>query len=190
MTIPLNYSEVTMEFTGAGVPFGAAVVFGVDNTVGGLTPTGVATAVNTAIGASGIMGRLSSNLGITNLHVKNGPDSTGPFADVSVTRTGGSAGDTNPSTALLVNKASALGGRKNRGRMFFPGLIEADVGNAGVVTGTALTAFQTQFTSFLTNLSGANIPMVLLHTDGSTPTLVTSLNVASLVAIQHRRLRR
>jgi hypothetical protein len=190
MTIPLGYSEIAMTWTGPAVPTGAVSVFGVDPAAGITDPLGIATAVRNAVTSSSLMDRLSSNVTITNIHCKNGPDSSGVFADLATSLVGASPGDSNPATAGLVNKTTALGGRKNRGRLFLPGLIEADVAQGGQITSTARTALQTQLTNFLTDLASSDVPMVILHTGIETPTLVTGLTLSSLLAVQHRRLRR
>jgi len=188
--IPVDYAQVTLNWTGAALPYGAATVFGVANTALALTAQGIANAVDTAIGSSAITDRLTNAVGITNIHVKLGPDATGAFYDKGVARVGGSAGDTNPATAILINKATGSGGRKNRGRMFIPGAIEGDVGQAGVLNSGPQGALQTQFSNFLAALGTASIPMVLLHDTALLPTVVTSLNVQSKLAVRHRRLRR
>ncbi len=189
--IPVNYAQVTLHFQGAAVPNGADVVFGVQNAAGGMTAAQIATFVDGDVVSAGLLGRFSTSLELSNIHVKLGPDISGPFTDKGVSRSGGSAGDANPVSALLVTKETASGGRKNRGRSFYPGLIEADVAQGGVLTSTALTAFQTIMTAWLDALTADGIPMVILHDDGgvTAPTVVTNYSVQALTGIQKRRLR-
>lgn len=99
-------------------------------------------------------------------------------------------------TAWLVKKSTALGGRRNRGRMFFPGVHEIDVSNIGELSGAAVTARQTQVSKLeaggsIVTAFGFIVTPVLLHQSGSsTPTGITGLTVQKTVATQRRRLRR
>jgi hypothetical protein len=99
-------------------------------------------------------------------------------------------------TAWLVKKVTALGGRRNRGRMFFPCLHEADVDNKGELTSGAVTARQTEVEGLKIGGSihtafGFLGQIQILHETGSqTPTEVTDLIVQKVAATQRRRLRR
>lgn len=96
-----------------------------------------------------------------------------------------------PNTALLVRKNTAGGGRRNRGRMFMPPawIGEEDIGPLGNIDASDLSDFQTLMGGFMTDIGAAGLVPVLLHSDGGTPTVVTSLAVQSTVATQRRRLR-
>lgn len=188
--IPAGYAEVTLEWFGAALVHQAATVFGVQNTALDLSAQQIANEVAGNLVTHDVTDRLSTGIAITNIHVKRGPDDTGTFFDLGTNILGQSPGDSNPATALLINKSSALGGRANRGRMFIPGVIEADVAQGGQVSGTAQAAFQTQWTNFLNGLAADSIPMVILHSTSLTPTPVTALQVVTLLGRQGRRLRR
>jgi hypothetical protein len=122
--------------------------------------------------------------------LKYGPVSTGPtFESVSTTQGGASGDSTTPQVATLVRKTTALGGRKNRGRLYVPGVPEAQVGPTGALTSTYRTTLQTLWTGVLSDLATANMPMVILHASSSDPTTVASLVVDEEVATQRRRLR-
>lgn len=99
-------------------------------------------------------------------------------------------------TAFLVRKQTTLGGRRNRGRMYIPGVPESWVTGAGVVpianvgnVNTACAALGiggSVHTAF-----GFLGQMQLLHQSGSqTPTEVVDLQCQRVVATQRRRLRR
>jgi len=108
-------------------------------------------------------------------------------------------------SALLVSKGTALGGRRNRGRFYVPGLLnEGVVDNVGNVSAST---YQPLFTAFLEDLlveANTNVlEMVLFHSYEWTgdvdpgpppgfpaPTVVTALTVNGRIATQRRRLRR
>lgn len=110
---------------------------------------------------------------------------------------------TPPNTAVIVSKLSALGGRRNRGRMFWPSISEGTVDDLGLITTATLNAYQTEFNNFLIGLRGGGgfaqntDEMVILHSTNPLspaptppPTIVTALRVEQLVGTQRRRLRR
>jgi hypothetical protein len=102
--------------------------------------------------------------------------------------------------ALLVDKTSALGGKKNRGRMFVPGgITEGDVSATGVLAASYRSALQGRFDDFLEGLENGQFtistptPMVILHNSGAgatpAPTPVIALGVQATISTQRRRLR-
>jgi hypothetical protein len=102
-------------------------------------------------------------------------------------------------TAYLIRKRTDLAGRRGRGRMYVPGVSEADSGATGMVLASAVTAWQTAFNNWFNDLTvtvGNRFypPAVLHRSEGigvePLPTLVTSFVVDSRVATQRRRLRR
>lgn len=102
--------------------------------------------------------------------------------------------------ALLIDKNTTLGGRRNQGRMFMPGVcVEGSVSNVGVLTPAVVTAWQTRADDFIVDLA-SNVPsggdppgMFILHSSGISaippPTEVTSLTVQSVISTQRRRMR-
>lgn len=119
----------------------------------------------------------------------------------SETTTGSSSGQKLPSNcALLVDKNTGIGGRKNRGRFFLPGILnENQVDMNGVIQPGVVGAFQTAANTFLDTLNTTtvppadpNTPMTILHNAGGvvpTPTPVNSLSVQGIISTQRRRLR-
>lgn len=97
-----------------------------------------------------------------------------------------------PNCAFLVQKRSAIGGRKNRGRMFLPagfGVGEDSVPVTGVMAEAQRAALQARLTpAFL-----GTEDRVIFHdeaTPGShTPTVITSLTMLARLATVRRRLR-
>lgn len=99
-------------------------------------------------------------------------------------------------TAFLARKQTTLGGRRNRGRMYIPGVPESWVTGAGVVPIANVATINTALTGLL--IGGAIHTAFgflgqaqLLHQSGSqTPTEVVDLQCQRVVATQRRRLRR
>lgn len=190
--IPSGFAQVNLKFTGTNTPTGAEVTFGV-NYLDGLTPLQVAEAVDGAVGDSSIMSPCASQTALTTISVKFGPNATGPSVDLTTSHTGANGDSETPNVTWLIKKSTALGGRAGRGRMYWPGVVEEETGVDGVIIPSDVTAFQTAADLFFDELAANDVPMVLLHGEGSPisePTLVTALTVDPRVATQRRRLRR
>jgi hypothetical protein len=109
------------------------------------------------------------------------------FADDGAT---GSDGIT-PNTAVLIKKSTGLGGRANRGRMYWPGVDEDSVAPTGALDSGFVSGVQVLADALIPALNvGPFIGYVILHTDNSTPTPITGFLVESTVATQRRRLPR
>jgi hypothetical protein len=105
--------------------------------------------------------------------------------------------------ALLVRKLTARGGRRGRGRFYWPNMLEdAEVDEVGRLTSTAVANKQGIMDAFLTTIAGVSgwDEMYLLHspsgedvenpsTPGS-PNQVLALQVDPVVGSQRRRLGR
>lgn len=108
--------------------------------------------------------------------------------------TGTTVGETIPNNvALLVRKTTALGGKKNRGRMYLP---PVDTTAAGVTPQGDLSAvyranWQARLTAFLTEVESlTTAELVVLHSDPlQVPTPITNLVMGPRLATQRRRLR-
>jgi len=188
--IPAGYAQVNVHFTGDNLPTGAQVTFGVDDN-GALTATQIAEIVENALIVGDMMSRLVDDMVISNLHVKKGPNETGPFVDYALNIPGEStANGVSPNVSFLVTKNTSQGGRKGAGRMFWPGLTEAGIGSDGLMDVTVRANLQAHFDTFLSTLVGDSLPMVLLHGDATAPYNVDSLTVAAVGATQRRRIRR
>lgn len=190
MTIPAGFGQATFIFGGAAVPLGAAITFGFENGPDA-SAIACANAIAEIFNDEHFEDQLCTDCNVTNLKVKLGPDETGPFAD-RVTLFNGSLGGGSGAVApaLLVRKITDLGGRKNRGRMYLPGLRESDINEGGVVNPTRVAAAQLFWTDVLGDLSSALFGMAVLHGDSTAPTEVTALTVEGVVATQRRRQRR
>lgn len=99
-------------------------------------------------------------------------------------------------TAFLVRKQTELGGRRNRGRMYIPGVPESWCTGAGVVPIGNVTTINTVVSaltvggSIVTAFGFLGGPVLLHQSDSQTPTAVVDLQCQRVVATQRRRLRR
>lgn len=192
MLIPLGYSQVNLRFTGTGLPHGAEVSFGVNQNDATQTPAVIADNVGQAY-VENLLSVCANQVKLTEILVKSGPNDEGPSAVVAMDLTGvANYGDVIPSNTLLVRKNTAMGGRRGRGRNFWPLIGESAVGNGGFIQGETLALFQQRFDFFLQKLQGLDMPMVLLHGEQTKPTpplYITGLSVQPQIASQRRRLR-
>ena len=205
LNLPEGFYQASMTFTGTAVPRGAAITFG--GLLGGAhTPSSAATAINNAW-QSTLRLQFVSGITLAATRVKVGPMDSGPFATVTHAVAGSKAATTaSPNVAYLIKKISALGGRAGAGRIFHPGVVEADIDEAGLMTAGVRTTLQGAYDLFFNALNAANLGMHLLHSHGSyhkldgiesvvhtvplrDPTPVTSLSVDSKISSQRRRLR-
>lgn len=193
MEIPTGFGQVNWVFTGSGIPTGAEVTCGITTSDWTGTPTEAAEELY-GHWQSDIMGILLSTLVLAECRVKFGPTATGPTGVF-----GGSAGGgvgspgIQPATALLVSKTTSFGGRAGRGRMFVPGMSEADVQEDGDVDPSFLSAAQGSFDALHADMVASDLEPRLLHSATSplsTPTLIDAFIVQGKVATQRRRLRR
>lgn len=141
----------------------------------------------------------SSDLTLTKCVLSVGSDGDGaPTVDSdapSVPGTG--SGEYLPlSNSLLVNKRTAVLGRKGRGRFFLPGLLKDNmVDVSGRVGTTTLDAYNELLEEFMSKLLssgglGVDTSPVLLHSvQFPVPTPITSFVCAPLIGTIRRRIR-
>lgn len=194
MEVPTGYCQINILWTGGALPTGAETTFGIDNTADDRDPADVALAVVEAFNATDILQFFSSGISGATVLCKNGPTATGPSGSAGVIGPGsGSSATVPPNVSVLVQKHTAFGGRAGRGRMYFPGWPEANLGSDGVLGEPTRTNFEAEFTTTMALLDVGSLPQVVLHGAGSplsTPSPVTSYTVATSAATQRRRLRR
>lgn len=191
--VPIGFGQASMRWSLSGDPDVQVVTFGVD-ALDFLDPSNVPVRINTAAQSAGL---------VTAAGMQSGWAFLGTWVDWQ-TPTGFIRYEENlnvlgtqvapglPSNcALLVRKLTALGGRKNKGRFYFPScyLFEANVDQRGVIAGTQLTALQTAFSNFHASLILNDVQPVLLHDGPEVPTNITQLAVQPTIATQRRRMR-
>lgn len=97
-----------------------------------------------------------------------------------------------PNCSFLVRKNTSRGGRKGRGRMFFPpcwNVGEDSISSTGQILPAFITSMQGQLDAALDAQKLTLHPPALLHSDGSAVNLIESLSLQALIATQRRRLR-
>jgi hypothetical protein len=193
--IPVGYGQARLVWQRIGAPRESIVTFGYNPSA--VDPSLHAAAIYTIVTASNrpcIAASMDFDwqfLRVDTTEVDEGGEQTGSSGGVI---TGSiSAASMTPQCAILITKNTALGGRRNRGRMYVPPIYpeEQSVDYNGTIGGTQRTNLQTRWDGVLSALAAASIPMVILHRSAPfTPTEVTSLTVQSLIATQRRRLRK
>jgi len=193
MPIPEGFAQINYLLTGSGLPSGGQVTFGVDITIFGGTAADLA---NNAWDnwVAEITPETPSAIVLSGVLAKFGPDATGP----SFLRTGAQAGPASgavasPQVAYLFTKSTDSGGRSGKGRTYLPGVLEANVDQAGNVPGPTVGAWNVALEAFRDLFTADDTPLVLLHAPGaplSSPSIITGITCQSRVATQRRRLRR
>lgn len=103
---------------------------------------------------------------------------------------GGEGGDQLiPNTTPILKKTTALGGRKNRGRMYLPVLRDGHVGPDGLIDATPLGDLNTAIDDYVTAMNGHDMTAFLFHDSAEVPTEITGLVFESKVGTQRGRLR-
>jgi hypothetical protein len=109
-----------------------------------------------------------------------------------------------PNVALLIRKRTSFGGRKNRGRNYYPFVLaDTDVSENGTVATLSVAAFQASATAFLAQLSTDVTPLCIENKTYNTPlpphyvteislsaAQVQAYTVETVIATQRRRLGR
>lgn len=190
MIIPVGFAQCNVVFSGAGVPTGAQVTFGVKNDAAhGAAELG--SYVIQYWDESDIMVYLSNTVQIDGVLVKLGPNDTGPSDFYASVLVGGGASAANaPNAAFLIHKSTALGGRQSRGRMYIPGLQEADINTGGLLAGTTAADMGAACQLFLEKMAADSLPLALLHGNAVVPFPIDAMSCDAKVATQRRRLRR
>ena len=152
----------------------------------------------------------------TMLWLNNGGTDPEVWASTNATAPGTLSGTAlPPNNALLVTKLTGLAGRRNRGRLFIPGVQAAAVSEAGLMSAPTVAGFQTAVSAWFESIDAPPLLpgdegryMVILHSDSThweiddgqprrvpngdpipAPTRITGLRVEPRIATQRRRLR-
>lgn len=191
--IPIGFAQVEFTWTVAGDAEPMVCTIGVSPAVGD-DAADIASALDTAWLTEANAASMVNNqytIGPTTARYRVGAGD--PVVATLGTPTPGTAtGAALPNNcAMLIQKRTAIGGRRNRGRMFVPPCWqnEAGVTAAGVIDSGSVATIQTRLNSFLAAVEGDARALVILHSDGGTPTQISSLTLASVIATQRRRLR-
>ncbi len=191
-----GFIDVALEIERTGDPDNYVITFGGRIAVPPFTQTNAESLANML--GSTLDDVLHNTERMVGLNVRVGQDGAPLVRQVTMDKTGlGSGVVLPPNVAVVVNKLTALGGRRNRGRLFWPSIPEGDVDSLGLISIARRDAYQVVFDALLSNLEGGGgfsqntDAMVIFHTlPPATPTVVESLRVERLVGTQRRRLRR
>jgi hypothetical protein len=189
MIIPTGYGQANLFFVGAGVPRTAQIAIGFDNNA--VLSAADLAAVIGALWATEVMPLFSETITLEKVKVKYGPNDTGAEGTANIGVPGTLANEPMPpNVALLAKKVTAAGGKKNAGKMFVPAIPEADSDGGGLLIPARLAAWNDALEAFFDGMTAADVPIVVLHSDVTTPTTVLALDVEQKLATQKRRLRR
>lgn len=195
--IPPGFAHVFLRWTVAGDNEEMLSSIGVRLRAGVSDPSLVAANLLTDWTANWTASSLGSQWVLVGARAYIGSDGDYPVGEFLLNQagTGGLANLPN-NCALLTQKRTALGGRRNRGRMFIPSgyTAESVVSETGVITAGNLATWQTRMTDFLADINAnptAYDAAVILHSSApALPTVITSLTVSNRIATQRKRMRR
>jgi hypothetical protein len=137
--------------------------------------------------------QIDSNVTIRSTRCVIGQDGPDPLVGVSgLSASGGANRDsTAPALALMVARNTGVGGRANRGRVYFPwALSDTNVSEQGAVATAALTAWQARINVFLLSIEEDEYvgELVVLHSDPlRLPTPITTMVPNPVVRTQKQR---
>lgn len=197
MDVPIGYSLVQWRLKCAGDS--EEMLTGLAYQWAGPAPGEVERDFAAALFA-GVMPSLTVEYSLLGARIVQGSD--GPdliyTVDLATPVNGGvTSGSCPPNTSFLIRKGTGQGGRRNRGRMYIPGVPREAIFANGDIATTTVTGLQTRVDDLQdgpTLVDAGFTTPVLLHGLGLSPTPVsptpvTSLNVQTKVATQRRRLR-
>lgn len=196
--IPAGYLEATFVWRRVGASRDATCSIGFDDAdFNSDSPTTMSSELYTAFTSSGKPGNASDmitdwtfqGVAVTK-QLEDGPLLGSTMTPITGAATGSAVP---PNCAVLINKVTLSGGRRNRGRLFVPPTFpsEGAVDSAGTIASTQLGFLQTYWSSFQAAALAAGYTPVLFHNAAPyTPTDVASLLVQPLMATQRRRMRR
>lgn len=194
--VPVGYVDFILNITRAGDPEPFAVTFGAKTGAGPfdqISLAGVAAAATDQLAELLLSGDTLSE--ITAYVANDGP----PFI---YTQAIGTAGDWNgqplPSNcAVVITKDTGLGGRWNRGRVFWPSIAEGQVDGNGLITPAIAQAYSDRWNAFMGQVMNADPgpqldSLVVFHDEtlGLLPTPIINFRAEAKIGTQRRRMRR
>lgn len=186
--VPVNFFETTMHFEVPGQSGDVIVSLGWNGADSSTEPDYLG--VNDAL--AGLQGNIASPCVMRLITYNLGsPGADNPVHEETVEVPGLASGVTHsPATAILVQKRSLSGGRRNRGRAFYPGAEKNSVGGDGIIAAATVTGIQTNWDDMVTDMQALGYAPHIFHQSAPfAPTGVSAFSVQSQIATQRTRLR-
>jgi len=199
ISLPSGYGYATTNFTGNGYKKGATCTWGFRNPVSGASAEALAEAVEAAFTAAftPALSIYPTSLKLSSITAKLGPVATGDyFVNATNVVMGTATTDPySPNVAVLVSRRTLGGGKRARGRVYFPPPVEASIDPSGALASGAVTALQLAMDTLFSNLATAGWLPFLIHrwdpAGGGTapvPTAIATHTVEAYVATLRGRL--
>ena len=197
VVIPVGYGQMSMVFTCSGAPQPVMWTHGFrdDNPIPSpVTAAATWRAALTAAGRPYAAGNFST--GYIMVAVKATiMTATGPIIGEDPVNVAGTlaAGECPVNTAVLMQKATARGGRRGRGRAYLPpcNVSEVNIGPSGTIANAQLVALQALFTAAYVSIDATDYPPYLLHDFSEVPPdHVDAWTLQARVATQRTRMRK
>lgn len=198
LIIPPGYAMVVFRFRLALDPEEIVCTLGVDASAAGGDAQLIADRSVGAFGDAFPAAAMGTAWTFVGTSVTLGTDGGDPVLAERIVNTAGTTSSvaSPPSNcAILVRKLSSFGGRRNKGRFYWPcfGLNETNVNPNGVLDTTQLNQQQANFDNFYDSLIEDDVlalPPVIFHSaEPVLPTPVTQFSVQPLLATQRERMR-
>lgn len=186
--VPTNFFETTMHFTMSGQS--GDIICSLGWSGGDASDPPDFAGVDTALG--GLQGNVSAGCVMDVISYNLGSTATdNPTHDESVNFPGLASGTVHGlATCILVQKRSLEGGRRHRGRVYYPGAEKNSVGGDGIIDSGVVTGLQTNWDDMVTEMQGMGYAPNLFHqTAPFSPTGVSTFSVQAKIATQRTRLR-
>lgn len=195
-TVPVGYVDFILNIERAGDPEPFAVTFGAKV---GTPPFDITTLAMVAGHASDELAELlltGDRLSEITAYVAN--DGPPLIFNLPIDTAGSWTGSPLPSNcAVIVTKDTGLGGRWNRGRVFWPSISENQVDGNGVITPAIAQAYTDRWNAFMDLLTDTGSgqyfdDLVVFHDEslGILPTPIIQFRAEGKIGTQRRRLRR
>lgn len=194
--IPEGFGQVGLSFSVSGSLTEKIMTLGV-KPIGAmdLDPAAIAEAVSDAmvgtdrpVRAAGMFDEWTYNGVYCTVQTVTGPLSSF-FGDTVVGTATGESVPTN--CGIIITKQTSLGGRKNRGRMYWPptSLASANVAASGTINPSQVADYVTRWSNMDLAMVGNDVQPFLLHSDATAPSQINGFGVESTLGTQRRRMR-
>src|SRR3954462_4031329 len=182
-------AQLTMVFSGAGMPSGGVCTLGLVKAIDPFTQTDleqlgpITGDLHEALSVSPIM--------LDHLELKLGPSSSGPTLFWTVGRPGGKGNNPqNPAVSTLVRKEIQMTSGRYAGRFYWPGTSDTVIFDDGTIAAATVSAFQAAFNTWHTKLEAAGMEPSVFGKLLDGVSAVQRFTVMPKIATQRRRLRR